>query len=474
MEAVSSYLTDLGAAVVLPILITIFAVVLGQKFSRALRSGVLIGIGFIGIGLVIGLLVTQVSPVAQAMAKRFNVDLNVVDVGWPSSAAIAFGSHVGAVIIPVCLLLNVVLLAVGLTRTFDIDLWNYWHFALGGALVAAISDSFWLGLVAAGTAMVITLALADWSAPLIQKYFNFPDISFPHGTSAPYVLFALPLNALFDRIPGLRKLEADPAAIQKRFGIFGESIFLGLVIGLLLGLAGYGFDDPRADSIAILTLGMNLAAIMLILPRMVAILMEGLIPVSEAARTFVQKRFPGRKFYIGLDSAIAIGHPAVIATSLILVPVTLLVAVALAPVGNQVLPLVDLATIPFIVAIMVPIFRGNIVRSVIGGAIVIGGGLFIATALASTFTEVATASGFKDTQGASRISSLVDGANPLTGLLVGAGKIGPAAVGILALVALAFAFYVRRIVTRREQAELAAQAATSAPAEQPTAPSSTS
>lgn len=459
MEAVSAYLNDLGAAVVLPILITIFAVVLGQSFSRALRSGVLIGVGFIGIGLVIGLLFGQVSPVATAMAERFNVDLSVVDVGWPSSAAIAFGSQVGAVIIPFCLLVNVVLLAVGLTRTFDIDLWNYWHFALGGALVAAITDSLWLGLAAAGIAMVVTLALADWSAPLVQKYFNFPDISFPHGTSAPYVLFALPLNRLFDKIPGLNKLEANPESMQKRFGIFGESIFLGLAIGLLLGLGGYGFDDPRGDSIAILTLSINLAAIMLILPRMVAILMEGLIPVSEAARTFVQKRFPGRKFYIGLDAAIAIGHPAVIATSLILVPLTLLAAIALAPLGNQVLPLVDLATIPFIVAIMVPIFRGNIVRSVLGGLIVIAGGLFIATAVAPTFTEVARASGFEDTQGAAQISSLVDGANPLTGLLVGVGHLGGLAVGVLAVLSLAFAFVVKRIVARREAAENAEEAA---------------
>ena len=452
MQGISAYLNDLGAAVALPILITIFAVALGQKFGRALRSGLLIGVGFLGINLVIGLLFSSVSPVAEALAGRFNVDLSVVDVGWPSSAAIAFGSSIGAIIIPVCLALNVVLLVTGLTRTFDIDLWNYWHFALSGALVAAITDNFWLGLVAAGTAMVVVLALADWSAPLVQKYFNFPDISFPHGASAPYVLFALPMNWLFDRTPGLRSLKADPDSIQKRFGIFGETLFLGFGIGLLLGFAGYGFSDPRADSIAILQLAVSIAAIMVILPRMVAILMEGLIPVSEAAREFVQLRFPGRKFYIGLDSALAVGQPAVIATSLLLVPLTLLVAVALAPLGNKVLPLVDLATIPFIVAIMVPIFRGNIVRSVIGGLVVIAGGLFIATGVAATFTQVALASGFEDTQGASRISSLVDGANPLTGALFGAAKLGTVAVVVAAALSLVFAFVVRRIVNARDRA----------------------
>lgn len=465
MEAVSSYLTDLGAAVVLPFLIALFGIVLGQKAARATRSGLLIGIGFVGINLVIGLLGTSVSPVATALAERFNLDLSVVDLGWPASAAIAFGSTVGAAVIPVCLLLNVVLLLTGLTRTFNIDLWNYWHFALSGALVAGLTDNFWLGIITACAAMIITLALADWSAPFVQKYYGYPDISFPHGTSAVYALFAMPMNAAFDRIPGVRNLKADPDTIQKRFGIFGESIFLGLFIGIALGIAGYGFDDPRADSIAILKLGIAVAAVMLLLPRMVAILMEGLIPVSESAQAFVAKRFPGRKMYIGLDAAIAVGSPAVIATSLLLIPLTLVMAFLLAPLGNKVLPLVDLATIPFIVAMMVPVFRGNIFRSVIGGMIVIGGGLFIATGLSGTFTAIATASGFTPEGGASQFSSLVDGANPLTGLLYLGGKIGTYGPPVLLVFAIGFALVIRRVVRRRDLAEQQAAAVTGVNAE---------
>lgn len=443
LEEFGKIFTDLGASIALPILITIFGLALGEKLPRAFRAGVTIGIGFIGIGLIIGLLFGQVGPAATGLAERFDVDLSYVDVGWPASAAIAFGAKVGAIIIPLCLAINVVLLLIGLTKTFDIDLWNYWHFAFIGGLVASITGSFAKGAVTAGLAMVITLALADWAAPRIQKHYGYPDISFPHGTSAPYALLAMPLNSVFDRIPGLKNWKADPDSIQKRFGIFGESMILGLGIGLLLGLAGFGFDDPRADTIAILGLAINLAAVMLLLPRMVAILMEGLVPISEAARNFVQKRFPGRKFYIGLDSAIVIGQPAVIATSLILVPVALVTAIALAPLGNRVLPLVDLATIPFIVALMVPIFAGNIIRSVIGGAIVIGGGLFIATAIGPTLTEVAVESGFENTTGGT-ISSLVDGANPLTGLFYWLSNVGGwAGIGVLAVISFGFALWVK-------------------------------
>lgn len=127
LAAISSHITTLGPSVVLPILITLFGLGLGLSFSRAFRAGITIGIGFIGINLVIGLLGEQVAPAAQAMATNFGVKLSVVDVGWPSSAAIAFGSTIGAVIIPVGLVVNIVLLLTGLTRTLDIDLWNYWH-----------------------------------------------------------------------------------------------------------------------------------------------------------------------------------------------------------------------------------------------------------------------------------------------------------------------------------------------------------
>lgn len=448
---VSGYLNDLGPSVVLPVLITVFGVVLGLSVGKSFRAGATIGIGFIGINLVIGLLGAQVAPAAAGMAEGVGVTLDVVDVGWPSSAAIAFGSSIGAMIIPLGLLVNVLLLMTGLTRTFDIDLWNYWHSALIGALVAAVTGNYLLGLLSAAVHLALILAMADLTAPIVQRYFQLPEISFPHGTSAPYGLLAIPLNRLFDAIPGLRRLDATPEAIQKRFGLFGETLMMGLVLGLLIGLLGYGVDAPREDSIAILTLAISLAAAMFLLPRMVAILMEGLMPISEAARAFVQKRFPGRTFYIGLDSAIAVGQPSVIATSLLLVPVTLLIAVVLAPAGNRVLPLVDLATIPFIVAVMVPIFRGNIVRSVIGGGVLIGAGLFVATWIAPLFTQVAVDSGFALEEGQATISSLVDGANPLTGLFVGAAQLGLPGVLVLAILCMAGVAAVRVVMRRRDR-----------------------
>lgn len=51
-----------------------------------------------------------------------------------------------------------------------------------------------------------------------------------------------------------------------------------------------------------------MVAVMVLMPRMVKILMEGLMPVSESARTWLNKRFGDREIYIGLDAAVALGR----------------------------------------------------------------------------------------------------------------------------------------------------------------------
>ena len=64
--------------------------------------------------------------------------------------------------------------------------------------------------------------------------------------------------------------------------------------------------------------------------------MKALAPISEAAGEFMKKRFPGKELYIGLDWPFLAGHAEVWVTCILLVPVTLLMAVALP--GNATLP----------------------------------------------------------------------------------------------------------------------------------------
>jgi len=445
LSAIKSLFDTLGAAVMLPIIIFLLALILGAKPGRAFRAAVTIGVAFVGINLVIGLMWSNLTEVAQAIVKNTGVTRDVVDVGWPSAAAIAFGSSVGLWVIPLTLVVNLLLLALRLTRTLDVDVWNYWHFAFIGSLIVAATNNLLYGLIGAALAAALALFLGDWTAKAVQKFYGLPGISIPHLTSAPIVPIAIATNWVIERIPGLRDAEWDTETIRKRLGVFGEPVILGLVIGLVLGaIAFYNAGDAVTVIGKVLGAGINLAAVMLLLPRMVSILMEGLIPISESAREFMQKRAGGdREFYIGLDSAILIGHPAAIASALVLVPIAILLSVILP--GNRVILFADLAVIPFVVAMTAPVMRGNVLRIVIAGTITLAIGFYIATSMAPLFTAAAVASGFKIPEGAVQITSIADGflwpPFVFVRLVAGLGAFG--LLILLALLALAFYFFLR-------------------------------
>lgn len=439
------WFVDLGAIVVLPILIFVFGMILGTKPSKAFTSALTVGVGFVGLNLVIDLLSTSLGPAAQAMVERFGLNLTTIDVGWPAAAAISYGTVLGSLAIPIGVLLNVVLIILGLTKTLNVDIWNFWHGAFIASLIYALTGNFAMGIAATVVYMMMILLFGDILGPIVKKFYGFPNITFPHGTAAPGFIFAIPMNWLFDRIPGIKNWKADPETIQKRFGIFGDSTVMGFLIGLVIGLFA-GYDVAGVGQLAVKT-----GAVMVLMPKMVALLMEGLTPISEAANEFVKKRFPGRELYIGMDAALSVGHPAVLSSSLLLVPITILLAVILP--GNTTLPFGDLATIPFLVCLMAAVFAGNIVRTVIAGSIYMVSILYITSWVAPLVTMSAKAANF-DLQGNSSITALAEGGLWTTWLYIGLTKIlswgGLAIIGGVVLVGM---IYVNKILPKRQAAQ---------------------
>ena len=405
------WLVDLGASVMMPIIFSIFAVCLGVKIGKAIKSGLLIGIGFIGLNIVITLLTENLGPAAEAMVTNFGLNLNVLDVGWPAASAIAFGSTVGILIIPLGIIINVVMLLTKTTRTVNIDIWNFWHFAFTGSLVYIVTGSLGIALIFAGVNMIVTMIIADRTAPLVESELGLPGISIPHGFSASYAPIAWVVNKILDFIPGINKIKLDANDIQKKFGIFGEPAILGTMIGLLLGiLAKYDVNKT-------LNLAMVMGAVLVLTPKMAAILMEGLMPVSEAVQALIQRKFSGKaKLYIGLDSAVSVGHPVTLAVSLVMVPVTLILALIVP--GNQFLPFASLAGLPFMFVLITPLARGDFFRTFVIGVIVVGVGLLIGTNISPLFTEAALAAKFAIPDGARLISSIDYGSSPLPWIIV--------------------------------------------------------
>jgi PTS system galactitol-specific IIC component len=420
---VINYVLSLGPSVVMPLIIFVLCMVFRMPFGRSVRAALTIGIGFVAINLVIALLVNTLGPAAQAMVKNIGVKLDVLDVGWPVAAAISFGTtSVVPWVFVLGIAMNLVLIVVRFTKTLDVDMWNYWHFIFTAAFVSVITGNLFIALVLALITELIVLKLADLAAPVVQDYYGIPGISLPHTETISWTPVGWTLNKVLDRIPGINKLHADTGTIQERFGVVGEPMIIGTVLGLIIGILAFfpAFSTDAGGAIKnILVTAISLGAVMLVLPRMVAILMEGLIPLSEGAQTFISERFPGRELYIGLDAAIVIGFPNNMTVALIMVPITIVLAIILSFVGlNRVLPFTDLAVLPFLMIWANTWSRGNVIRGVIIGTIFMTGILSIGTFLAPMTVVLAKGAHFAIPAGAIQISSLDSGAHLLPFILV--------------------------------------------------------
>ncbi|EBX6497409.1 PTS galactitol transporter subunit IIC [Salmonella enterica subsp. enterica serovar Abony] len=430
LYTVVQYVLGFGPTVLLPLVLFFLALFFKVKPAKALRSSLIVGIGFVGIYAIFDILTSNVGPAAQAMVERTGISLPVVDLGWPPLAAITWGSPIAPFVIPLTMLINVAMLALNKTRTVDVDMWNYWHFALAGTLVYYSIGSFVLGLSAAAIAAIVVLKLADWSAPLVAKYFGLEGISLPTLSSVVFFPIGLLFDKIIDKIPGVNRIHIDPENVQKKMGIFGEPMMVGTILGVLLGIiAGYDFKH-------ILLLGISIGGVMFILPRMVRILMEGLLPLSEAIKKYLNAKYPGRDdLFIGLDIAVAVGNPAIISTALILTPISVFIAFLLP--GNKVLPLGDLANLAVMASMIVLACRGNIFRAVITAIPVIVADLWIATKIAPFITGMAKDVNFKMAEGSSgQVSSFLDGGNPFRFWLLEIFNGNIVAIGLIPVLAL--------------------------------------
>ncbi len=390
MEGIFSYIIGLGAAVMMPVIFTILGLCIGVKFGDALKSGLKVGVGFIGLSIVTALLTSALGPALNDVVGIYDLKLKAFDMGWPAAAAVAYNTAVGALIIPVCLGVNLLMLLTGTTKTINIDLWNYWHFAFIGAVIYFVTDSLIWGFFGAIVCYIITLTIADLTSAKFQAFYKDVDgISIPQPFCAGFAPFAWIINCLLDKIPGMEKLEIDAEGMKKKFGLFGEPLFLGVLVGIVIGCLTCRNFHEIVDKIPyILGLGIKLGAVMELIPRVTVLFIEGLKPISDSARLLVERKFNGtEKLNIGMSPALVIGHPTILIVSLLLIPVTLILAVILP--GNQFLPLASLAGMFYIFPLVLPFTKGSVLKTFIVGIVVIVMGLYMVTEMSPAFTLAA-------------------------------------------------------------------------------------
>lgn len=347
----------LGPTVIVPVVLILLGLIFKVGLAKAIRGGVTAGIGLAGLFLIVDLIIAALTPAVAALADRLGVAKAIVDVNW-ADAGIAWGWPGVAGLVLAIIAVNILMVVLRLTKTLWTDVWSYWHgSALAGFVWAATGGNVLLGILAGLIYLIAGSLMSDLTAKKYQEFNDMPGIGVPCGTTVQASLFAMPVMWVLDRIPGLKDWDASPEGIKKRFGLIGEPAILGVVLGIIIGIAaGYSVQG-------ILVLGMQVATMMVILPRMVSIIAEGIVPITMGIVQFMRERFKDREIFVAVDCAVLLGHPAVMASSVILFPLLVLLAAVLP--GVQMIPIASLAVVPFWAGAVVPYTRGNVIKTVI-------------------------------------------------------------------------------------------------------------
>jgi PTS system galactitol-specific IIC component len=387
-----------GPLFMILIVFTVIGLLLRMHPIKAMRNGMLIAAGFGGVYIVVDYFLAKVGPAAAALAERFGGVFSYTDIGWAANAAFSWASPWAYAVVLIMLGVNLLMISTKMTDTLNLNIWDFWEPIFACLVLYAITNDIVLSLIFSAALAWFILMLTDFNA---QRGYcadlGFEGLSFYQGGTAIWGPVGHYIAKVLDKV-GLKEAKFTPEYIQEKFGVVGEPAVLGSIIGLLMGIgAGFFWVD-------IVMLMIALATSLILIPMMSGIVMQALVPVSEAAAGFMKKSSGGRQLFIGVDPAIAVGNTTVLATTVLMVPIMLLIAFVLP--GVVMVPLADLPSLLFIWVYLVAPNRFDIVRTLITATIVGIMGTILGIWVAPWSTLVAKGAGLEFAAGTGASSML--------------------------------------------------------------------
>lgn len=426
LSSIVNSILGLGAIIFIPIILLIIGLVAGLKPGRALGAALLFGCAFAGVSMVISFLTTNVGAAAQAFVKAHGLKLVALDIGGFTVSSFVMQWSFAFLVFPLQIGLNILLLALGKTKTMNVDMWNVTQKILTAYMVVTVSHNVIIAFVIATAQIIIELKIADATRKDVQELTGIPGISVPHAHVLNCIWF-YPLNKLYDKIlPTKRKI--DVAALKEKIGIFGENQVLGFIVGSLIGFFG-GYPVAKA-----LTVGIQAATALTLLPMAIGLFPRALVPISEAAQKLVEKRFPGKEIVVGLDWPVLAGGSEIWVVEIVSVPIILAISMVLP--GNIVLPFATLlassAVVPAYLA-----FKGDIIKMFITNLFAIPVFLWISSYFVPMFTEIAKVVGATSGMDAgSMVSWYAINISTIRWMVCEVTKFNPLAIGLVVLYAI--------------------------------------
>ena len=351
-----NWFIGLGPVILIFVIFTLLGLVFGAGVRRSFRSGITTSVGLAGIFLIVGVITGSYVPALNALSTKLGIVRPVVDVGW-SVAGFGWGWPGAVWVVLGTVAVSIILVILKGTKVLWTDFWSLWHSQVVAAMAWGLTGSVALGVGVAVIYNIIVMKLADYTAKENQEFHQVPGITIPCGYVSVFGSLAKLLAPVLRKIPGIKDVEASPEVIREKLGVFGEMSVLGALIGAIIGIAA-GYAVP-----GILTLALDTALMLVLLPRMVAVLMEGITPVAGAVRDWLIDRFEDREIHVAVDCAVQLGHPAVMASAIIVMPLAIL-ATAFLP-GYTFIIIASLAGVPYMCGAIVAYTKGNVLHTVI-------------------------------------------------------------------------------------------------------------
>jgi len=384
LSSVVSYILNLGAPVFVPFIMLIAGLIVRMKFRDAFSAAITLGVAFVGMSMLIGFMVSAIGAAAQTMMARTGLELSIIDGGWTTMANVSWAWPYAFLMFPLQVGINIMMLMFKKTDTFNADLWNVWGKIFTAFIVLAVATpilgsvlALILAFIISSFQIIMELNSGDINQHRIEKLTGIPGVTCTHRMLF-FAAIYYPFDLLLRKIPALNK-PMDAAVLREKLGVFAENHVIGFILGIMFGIiAGY-------EVATILMLGVQAATALMLFPMISKLFMQALSPISEAISDYMNKRFAGRKLFVGLDWPFMGGSSEIWFTVIIAIPFTLIWAVILP--GNKLLPFAGIINIALVVPAYI-LTKGNTLRMVILAIIGVPFFLFVGTQFAPMITSI--------------------------------------------------------------------------------------
>lgn len=326
MEILSNVVNEvfnMGYIILLPIMILIIGLIFKMKFGPALKAGLMVGIGLQGLNLVVGYMGTALAPAIEYYQEQGS-GFTVMDIGYEMEFVMDFSVPFAPLAIVLCIGLNIILIKWTKIRVINVDIWNMGNFLTVGVIAYGLTHNVLVGLIVSMIVSVITLIYAQYISKQWQEFTGIDGVTCTTYSMSLVYILGIVINKIIDCIPGLKDLDLNIEHLREKVGVLVDPAVLGFIVGAFLALI------TKQSPTTIFTIGAQVSAVMILLPRIAGLLIEGLNPLgTQIRKTMQSKAGEDKELIIGMDVATGIGEPCGVTVAVLIVPIIVVCALIL-------------------------------------------------------------------------------------------------------------------------------------------------